>query len=133
MLKKLIAISLLSLSALSAASCDTLSHNSNNNSNLYAMYCDDANEEYYFYDDLNYIKNKQDRKTYVYKKDLKLFTLSYFSEYDLDNYAKSKNTDAGSSWWYSFDDLVSLGLTINKETKEAIYWGKWNERERYNV
>lgn len=129
MLKKIIAISLLSLSALSTTSCDVLSQN---NSQLYAMYCDDANSEYYFYEDLNYIKNKQDRKTYIYKKDLKLFTLNYFSEYDLEKYAQrvAGYASLAGGW---FDQLTSLGLTIDKESKEAVYWGHWGERAHYNV
>ena len=74
-MKKFIKASVIALT-LFTTSCDTLSQNSNNQ--LYAMYCDDANSEYYFYENLTYEISQKDVETRVYKKDLLLWYSASF-------------------------------------------------------
>lgn len=131
MLKKIIAISLFITATLS--SCATLNKKEDTaNDMLYASYCDDANSDYYHFKGLTYEISPKERETRVYVKDLELLSLSsYDSEYDLKRYAESVT---GVRLPYSqWDFLLSCGLTLDKESKEAIYWGKWNGAARYNV
>ena len=61
-----------------------------------------------------------------------VFTLPYYSEYDLHRYAERVGDYHHISRDYFFD-LITLGLTINKDTKEAVYWGHWSKGARYDV